>query len=223
MSPAGRASVNPQGCVGTLFQLGRDAAGPADARYWDDVEARSRRECRPAEGEDAVIAAEIETDRLRLTPVGEADFADLCRLTAHPEVGGKLKHGVLTEAETRAQLDTYRATWESRGYGVFVMRRREDGAFVGIVGLWDHDEGVGVAMRYAVMPEHRARGYTKEAAMSVLQFADRQNIHPVMAVTRENNLVSRQILVDLGFALREIRDTGHARVAIFALASGGPA
>jgi RimJ/RimL family protein N-acetyltransferase len=165
----------------------------------------------------------LDTDRLRLAPVAEADFADLCRLTAHPEVGGKLKHGVLTEAETRAQLDTYRATWDSRGYGVFVMRRREDGAFVGIVGLWDHDEGVGVAMRYAVMPEHRSRGYTKEGAIAVLKFAEQKNIHPVMAVTRENNLVSRQILVDLGFALREIRDTGHARLAIFALASGGPA
>lgn len=165
----------------------------------------------------------LDTERLRLTPVGEADFADLCRLTAHPEVGGKLKHGVLTAAQTRDQLDIYRSTWESRGYGVFVMRRRDDGAFVGIVGLWDHDEGVGVAMRYAVMPEHRSRGYTKEGAKSVLDFARRQNIHPVMAVTRENNLVSRQILVDLGFALREIRDTGHARLAVFEQATGRPA
>jgi RimJ/RimL family protein N-acetyltransferase len=165
----------------------------------------------------------LDTDRLRLTPVGEADFADLCRLTGDPEVGGKLKHGVLTEAETRAQFATYRSTWETRGYGVFVMRRREDGAFVGIVGLWDHDEGVGVAMRYAVMPEHRSRGYTKEGAMAVLRFAETQNIHPVMAVTRENNLVSRQILVDLGFALREIRDTGHARLAVFEQAPGRPA
>ncbi|MDP2804083.1 MAG: GNAT family N-acetyltransferase [Phreatobacter sp.] len=165
----------------------------------------------------------LETDRLVLTAIAEADFADLCQLTAHPDVGGKLKHGVLTEVETRAQLDGYRTTWERAGYGVFAIRRREDAAFVGVIGLWDHDEGVGVALRYAVMPDHRSHGYTKEAANSVLHFAAAQNIHPVMAVTRENNLVSQRILVDLGFALREIRDTGHARLAVYQQATGRPA
>lgn len=165
----------------------------------------------------------IETDRLVLTTIGEADFADLCRLNAHPDVGGKLKHGVLTGVETRAQLDGYRATWERAGYGVFAIRRRQDDAFVGIIGLWDHDEGVGVALRYAVMPDHRGRGYTKEAAKMVLHFAAGQDIHPVMAVTSETNLVSQRILVDLGFALREIRDTGHARLVVYQQSTGRPA
>jgi len=162
------------------------------------------------------------TARLDLTRIGEGDFADLCALTGHPEVGGKLKHGVLSAEETRPLLDGYRATWSERGYGVFVMRRRDTSAFVGIVGLWDHDAGIGVAMRYAVMPEHRGQGFTKEAARSVLAFASEKNIHPVMAVTRESNLASRHILADLGFALREIRDTGDRRIAIYQMTSGSP-
>jgi len=155
------------------------------------------------------------TERLILTPVGESDFADLCALTSHPEVGGKLKHGVLTRDETRAQLDGYKASWAEQGYGVFVLRRRDSGTFVGIAGLWDHDAGVGVALRYAVMPEHRGHGFTKEAARSILDFAHEQNIHPVMAVTRDNNLVSQRILVDLGFQLREIREVTHGRLVVF--------
>ncbi|KAF0135636.1 MAG: putative acetyltransferase [Xanthobacteraceae bacterium] len=164
----------------------------------------------------------LVTARLELTEIGESDFADLCVLTGHPEVGGKLKHGVLTAQETRAQFDSYRATWSERGYGVFVMRRRDNGAFVGIVGLWDHDAGIGVAMRYAVMPEHRGQGFTKEGAQAVLAFATSRNIHPVMAVTRESNLASRHILVDLGFALREVRDAGDRRIAIYEMSSGSP-
>ncbi|MDP3547815.1 MAG: GNAT family N-acetyltransferase [Phreatobacter sp.] len=162
------------------------------------------------------------TARLDLTQIGEDDFADLCALTGHPEVGGKLKHGVLSADETRPLLDSYRATWSERGYGVFVMRRRDTGAFVGIVGLWDHDAGIGVAMRYAVMPEHRGEGFTKEAAKSVLDFAAEKNIHPVMAVTRESNLASRHILVDLGFALHEVRDIGDRSIAIYQMTSGSP-
>ncbi|MBX9991481.1 GNAT family N-acetyltransferase [Phreatobacter oligotrophus] len=159
------------------------------------------------------------TERLVLTPVGESDFADLCALTAHPEVGGKLKHGVLTAEETRAQLDDYLETWAREGWGVFVLRRRDSGAFVGIAGLWDHDAGIGVAMRYAVMPEHRGAGFTKEAAKSILDFAHEKNIHPIMAVTRDNNLVSQRILVDLGFQLREIREVAHGRLVVFQLAT----
>jgi len=164
----------------------------------------------------------LVTERLQLTRIGESDFADLCVLTGHPEVGGKLKHGVLSVEETRSQLDSYTQTWTERGYGVFVMRRRDSGAFVGIVGLWDHDAGIGVAMRYAVMPDHRGQGFTKEGARAVLAFAAHENIHPVMAVTRESNLASRHILVDLGFALREIREAGDRRIAIYEMTTGSP-
>ncbi len=48
------------------------------------------------------------------------------------------------------------------------------------------------------MPDQRGQGFTKEAAKSILDFAREQDIHPVMAVTRDTNLVSQRILVDLG-------------------------
>ncbi len=84
------------------------------------------------------------TERLVLTPVGESDFADLCALTAHPEVGGKLKHGVLT-AERRGPSST--ATSPHGGERLRCLRAAaaRHGAFVGIAGLWDHDAGIGVA------------------------------------------------------------------------------
>jgi hypothetical protein len=164
----------------------------------------------------------LATPRLVLSPIVEADFADLLALTSHPDVGGKLKHGVLTEAQTRAQMETYRATWVRKGYGVFAIRTKGAAAFAGIVGLWEHDDGLGVALRYAVMPDHRGLGFAQEAAKAVLDFADRQNIRPVIAVTRENNLASRRILTDLGFALQEIRDGKDYRTVIYSQAGTVP-
>jgi RimJ/RimL family protein N-acetyltransferase len=167
----------------------------------------------------------VRTANGRLTAaeaLGHREFVADQALPDGDHVGGKLKHGVLTAEETRSQLAGYRATWSERGYGVFAMRRRDSGAFVGIVGLWDHDAGIGVAMRYAVMPEHRGHGFTKEAAKAVLDFAVEKKIHPVMAVTRESNLASRRILVDLGFSLCEVRETGDRSIAIYQMTSGSP-
>lgn len=159
--------------------------------------------------------ASLTTQRLDLDPIGEADFADLLTLTSHPQVGGRLKHGVLDAAATRAVLDTYLATWKRSGFGVFIMRERATGLFAGMAGLWDHDDDLGIALRYAVMPAFRGRGYAGEAARAVLDFAASRGIAPVVAATREDNAASRRILEGLGLTLSEVRGPADRRVAIY--------
>ncbi|MEI8146680.1 MAG: N-acetyltransferase, partial [Alphaproteobacteria bacterium] len=66
----------------------------------------------------------LTTERLTLTPIAATDRDDLALLTGHPEVGGKLKHGVLDGIATDLLLNDYLASWASHGYGVFVMRLR---------------------------------------------------------------------------------------------------
>ncbi|MGL4289180.1 MAG: GNAT family N-acetyltransferase [Phreatobacter sp.] len=160
----------------------------------------------------------LVTARLTLSPITSGDFDDLAALTGHPEVGGKLKHGVLDAAATRAQLDAYLRTWATRGFGVFVMRRRDDQAFVGLAGLWEHDDDLGVALRYAVMPDHRGQGITKEAVRAVLDFAAARDLGTIIAVTRETNAASRKILSDLGFDLREIRQRPDRNSVVYSRA-----
>lgn len=157
----------------------------------------------------------LSTANLLLDPVSQADFADLLALASHPQVGGRLKHGVLDETATRAMLATYLAAWERRGFGVFVLRDRASGAFAGIAGLWDHNDDLGVALRYAVMPAFRGRGYAGEAARAVLDFAAARGIGPVIAATREDNAASRRILEALGFRLGEVRGPADHRVVIY--------
>ncbi|QCI66640.1 GNAT family N-acetyltransferase [Phreatobacter stygius] len=160
----------------------------------------------------------LTTERLMLTAIGAGDFDTLATLTGHPEVGGKLKHGVLDAAQTRAQLDLYLKTWAEHGFGLFVMRRRDDRAFVGIAGLWQHDDDLGVALRYAVMPDQRGQGFTKEAVRAVLDFAATRRLGPIIAVTRETNAASRKILTDLGFELSAVRERPDRRSLIYSKA-----
>lgn len=157
----------------------------------------------------------LVTDRLVLSAVSPADRDDLVRLAGDPEVGGKLKHGVLGPAQAEELLGTYLAGWQRLGYGIFMVRSRADGTFVGLAGLWEHDDGHGAALRYAVMPEHRGRGYTREAVKAVLAFGASIGLGNIMAVTRETNAASRRILTDLGFHLVELRQKSDRRVAIY--------
>lgn len=163
----------------------------------------------------------LETTRLLLGPIGQGDFDLLAELNAHPEVGGRLKHGVLDANATLNQLDGYRDAWIRHGYGMFVMRRRDTSAFVGIAGLWQHDDGLGIALRYAVMPEQRGQGFTLEAMRAVLDFAAHRDLGPVVAVTRETNAASRRILDALGFALREVRDRTDRRSLVYVQSVAG--
>ncbi|QCK86717.1 GNAT family N-acetyltransferase [Phreatobacter aquaticus] len=168
------------------------------------------------------LPAPLVTARLVLSAITAADFEDLARLAADPEVGGKLKHGVLTPDQSRALLQDYCDGWNRLGYGVFMVRRRDDHRFVGLAGLWEHDDGHGAALRYAVMPEHRGQGFTKEAVVAVLDFAAARGLGTIRAVTRETNAVSRKILTGLGFHLVELRQKADRRVAIYSQHSPEP-
>lgn len=145
----------------------------------------------------------IETVRLSLRPIGEGDFADLYALMADREVGGLLQHGVLDEAATRRMLDGYIALWRDKGYGMFSLRRRADGRFVGISGLWDHHDGIGVASRVAIAPWAKGEGYAPEAGIAVVRFAfETLGLDTVWAVTRETNPDAQRALAKMGWTLR---------------------
>lgn len=146
----------------------------------------------------------IETARLTMRPVDEADFDDLRALMADPEVGGLLQHGVLDEAASRRMLDGYVATWGNKGYGVFALRRHEDGRFAGISGLWDHHDGLGIAWRVAIAPWAKGLGFATEAGLAVLHFAfDTLKLDIVWAVTRDTNAASQRAMAKMGLILQQ--------------------
>lgn len=145
----------------------------------------------------------IETARLSLRPVDEADFTDLAALMADPAVGGLLQHGVLDADAARRMLDGYLAIWRDKGYGMFSLRRRGDGRFVGISGLWDHHDGIGIASRVAIARWAKGEGYAPEAGMAVLRFAfETLGIDQVWAVTRETNPDAQRALAKMGWTLK---------------------
>jgi RimJ/RimL family protein N-acetyltransferase len=88
--------------------------------------------------------------------------------------------------------------WAVRGYGTWSVFVRGSGEFLGICGLMERPDGRGVALRYALWPECRGKGYAREAARAALDFGHAAGLSRIIAVARETNEASREVMEDIG-------------------------
>ncbi len=152
----------------------------------------------------------LNTERLMLIPPGRENLADLTRLKADERVFGWMLHGVRSAERAREELEDDIDFWEVRGYGTWCVFERDTGAFLGICGLMERPDGRGVALRYALWPECRGKGYAREAAKASLGFGHRAGLARIIAVARDENVASRAVLTDIGMApAGTFRHQGH--------------
>jgi RimJ/RimL family protein N-acetyltransferase len=140
----------------------------------------------------------LTTARLSLLPPGREHLLDLIRLKADERVFGFMLHGIRSAERTREELEDDIEFWLVRGYGTWSVFERATGDFLGICGLMERPDGRGVALRFALWPECRGKGYAREAAAASLEFGHRAGLARIIAVARESNLASRAVLGDIG-------------------------
>ncbi len=157
----------------------------------------------------------VRTERLMMIPPGKENLPDLSRLKADERVFGWMLHGIRTPGRTAEELEDDIDFWEVRGYGTWCVFERGTGEFLGICGLMERPDGRGVALRYALWPECRGKGYAREAARAALAFGHRAGLPRIIAVAREENVASRAVMADIGMApAGEFRHQGH-RMLVF--------
>ncbi len=146
-----------------------------------------------------LAARTLETDRLRLEPIGEGHFEALARLRADPVIMATMRDGPETRMRTRATLDWYMATWRDQGYGIWAVLDRSSGGFLGECGFWLRDDGHGVSLRFALDLAAQGRGLAREAAAVCLGYGFAvAGLTRVVAVAQEGNAASHRILRSLG-------------------------
>lgn len=149
----------------------------------------------------------LTTARLSLLPPGREHLPDLIRLKADERVFGFMLHGTRSPERTREELEDDMEFWLVRGYGTWSVFERATGEFLGIAGLMERPDGRGVALRFALWPECRGKGYAREAAAAALEFGHRAGLKRIIAVARDSNMASRGVLSDIG--MREVGDFRH--------------
>ena len=141
----------------------------------------------------------VRTGRLMLLPVGFENLPELVRLKADPRVFSTMLHGVRTPERTREELEDDIDFWQVRGYGTWAVHSMADESFLGIAGLMERPDGRGVALRFALWPECRGKGYAREAAGAALAFGHGPGgLRRIIGVAWVENLASRAVLRDIG-------------------------
>ena len=140
----------------------------------------------------------ITTERLSLRPVAPENLPDLIRLKADDAAFGLMLHGTRTPERAREELEDDMEFWLVRGYGTWSVFERGTGEFLGITGLMERPDGRGVALRFALWPACRGKGFAREAARAALAFGFRRGLPRIVAVAWEGNQASRAVLTDLG-------------------------
>eukprot|EP01037_Dinobryon_pediforme_P002664 gene2664-2703_t len=141
----------------------------------------------------------LQTGRLVLSPVAWSDLADITTLKGDPRAYGVMLGGVRGPARVSEELGHEISDWGRLGYGLWAIRKLQTAEFVGMVGLQSRPDGLGVGMRFALMPQAQGFGYGSEAAAAALRFGhDVVGLLRIVAVAREDNFASRTVLGAIG-------------------------
>ncbi len=125
--------------------------------------------------------------------------------------------GLLSRQESDAFVGRIDATFRDRGYGLWAIERRSDGAFLGFAGLIDQTfeapftPAVEVGWRLAA--EAWGNGFATEAAREAVRYAFVEcGLGEIVSMTTPSNVRSRRVMEKLGMTRDPADDFDHPRV-----------
>ncbi len=141
----------------------------------------------------------LQTDRLTLRAFREEDFEAWAAIMGDGDVmtflGGK----------PMARSDAWRAMamtlghWALRGYGMWAVERKADGALMGRVGLLHPEGWTGLEVGWTLGKPFWGQGYATEAAASALRYAFlTQAVDRVVSNIDAGNKASQAVALRLG-------------------------
>ncbi|MEP0545656.1 MAG: GNAT family N-acetyltransferase [Rhodothermales bacterium] len=145
----------------------------------------------------------IETERLVLRHQTEDDAPFVLGLMNDPDW---LRHigdrGVRTVADARAYIrDGAVAMYAQHGIGLYLVEAKRRRVPVGVCGLLRRATFDDVDLGFALAPEHRGRGYAREAAAATVAYGrDVLGLDRIAAIVSPGNAASVRLLEGLGFA-----------------------
>lgn len=150
---------------------------------------------------------EHETDRLRLIAWHERHLAPFAAMNADPEVM-RYFPAPLTESQTRASVETWRAQFVDRGWSNWAVERKDTGEFIGFIGLSVPRRRLPfspcVEIGWRLARRFWGLGFATDGARACLNVGfGRLGLSEVVSFTALANRPSRAVMTRIG-----LRDTG---------------
>ncbi|HTX62127.1 MAG TPA: GNAT family N-acetyltransferase [Acidimicrobiales bacterium] len=156
------------------------------------------------------------TERIVLRSWSRRDKAPFARMNANREV---MEHfpSALTRRQSDALADRFQAGIDERGWGGWVVERREDGAFLGFVGLvpvsFEASFTPAVEVGWRLDRSHWGRGYATEGARAALDYAfGKLGLERVVSFTACTNRRSEAVMIRIG--MTRVDEFDHPRLPL---------
>ncbi|MDF1696703.1 MAG: GNAT family N-acetyltransferase [Saprospiraceae bacterium] len=148
----------------------------------------------------------IETERLRLTPMGLEDAPFVFELLNTKEwlenIGQRNVHSV--EDAAKYIQDKMIDHYTINGYGNYLMTRKSDNAKMGCISLYNREDVDGVDIGFAMLPEYMKMGYAYEGAQRIKEYAQHPlNLSGITAFTSKTNVGSQRLIEKLGLEFKK--------------------
>jgi ribosomal-protein-alanine N-acetyltransferase len=155
----------------------------------------------------------LTTERLLLREWRESDRAPFAAMNADPEVM-RLMTRPLDRAESDAFVDRIRAHWDADGHGLWAVERRDDGSFIGFVGLAEPTFAAAftpaVEIGWRLARPAWGHGFATEAARAALGWGfEVLGLAEIVSFTTVANTRSRAVMERLGMTHDPAEDFLH--------------
>jgi RimJ/RimL family protein N-acetyltransferase len=148
----------------------------------------------------------LKTDRLIIRPFQEHDLDEFRKLLDIPEVPGWQKEKGKAADFLHWHISNYRKMDIVHGMVCFGVFGKIGGNVIGAAGAGEHDDLHETEIFYSLLPEARGRGYAKEAAKAVTEWALRNYSIPYIVATVEtDNSASQKVVESCGYTFIDER------------------
>lgn len=154
----------------------------------------------------------IETERLILRQFTTADAPFVLELLNTPQwiqfIGDR---GVNTyDDAARYILTKFISSYETPGYGLYLMELKDENISIGICGLLKRDVLEDVDIGFAMLPVYTGKGYAHEAATAMMSFAkETLKLPRLVAITLPQNVKAARLLEKLGMSYNRMIRIPH--------------
>jgi len=142
---------------------------------------------------------QLETERLILRGFRESDLDSWAEFLADPEVVRFLWGKPQARSDAWRAMATTLGHWVLRGYGMWAVERKSDGAFVGRVGMLNPEGWPGLEVGWTLGRPYWGQGFATEAARAAMRFAFlTQPADRLISCIDPENKASQAVAIRLG-------------------------
>jgi len=158
---------------------------------------------------------ELESERLRLRQLGQADFDAFAAFYADAELACYIG-GACGRDEAWRRMATELGHWTLRGYGMWALETKSGGTFVGCCGLWNPEGWPELEVGWWLVRSAQGHGYATEAARRARAYAYEDfGATTLISCIDPDNLASKRVAERLGARSEKIIDLMGGRACIY--------